>query len=424
MQKRRIRLAYGRDGREVDFPADRTVVVTPRHLPGLPDEAGEILRALRFPLAGKPLRELAGPGDRVAIAVCDVTRPMPSARVIPVLVKELSAVPPQNIVIVVATGTHRASTRSELEAMLGADILSRFRVVDHDARNLETLVSLGRTTSGIPIMLNREWVDSTVRITTGFVEPHFFAGFSGGPKLVAPGLAGLDTVMGLHSAPLIGDPLSVWGEVERNPIHAAIREIAARTGVTFSLDVTINPQREITAVFAGALDVAHPAACVQARLAAMQPVDREFEVVVTTNSGYPLDLNLYQSVKGMSAAARVVQPGGTIVCAAECSDGIPEHGSFGRLLSAADSPEAMLEMIHRPGFNCPDQWQAQILAQIQLRARVCLYSTGLTPDRIRAAQIEPVEDISALVAARLEEAGPEARVCVLPEGPQTIPYRQ
>ncbi len=419
--RRRIRLAYGRAGLEVDFPAERTVVVEPSTLPGLPDEAGALRDALRRPPAGPPLAERVRPSHRAAVAICDVTRPMPTARVLPVLLAELG-LPAEQVVILVATGTHRSSTPAELESMVGRDILSRYRIVNHDARDPSQLVSLGRTASGIPILLNREWVEADVRITTGFVEPHFFAGFSGGPKLVAPGLAGLETVMELHSARLIGDPLSTWGEIDANPIHREIREIAARCGVDFAVDVTINRERQITAVFAGDLTVSHPAACRAVRRTAMQPVEREFDVVVTTNSGYPLDLNLYQSVKGMSAAARVVRPGGHIICAAECSDGIPQHGSYGRLLASASGPEALLEMIHRPGFQCPDQWQVQIQAQIQRKARVHLYSDGLSADQIRAAHLEPVEDIAALVDERLTEAGPEARVCVLPEGPQTIPY--
>ena len=156
----------------------------------------------------------------------------------------------------------------------------------------------------------------------------------------------------------------------------------------------------------------------------MQAVKDEFEVVVTTNSGYPLDLNLYQSVKGMSAAARIVREGGTVICAAECRDGVPEHGRYGQLLASCDSPQAILRMVNRPGFSCPDQWQVQVQAMIQQKAQVYLKTSGLSPDQVRVAHLEPVEDIARLVEDRLSEAGPQARVCVLPEGPQTIPYLQ
>ena len=184
----------------------------------------------------------------------------------------------------------------------------------------------------VPVFLDREWVAADLRITTGFVEPHFFAGFSGGPKMVAPGLAGLATTLELHNARRIGDPRATWGVIEGNPVHDSVRAIAAATGVDFALDVLLDDEQRITRAFGGQILAMHAAACAQARREAMQPVDRPFDIVVTTNSGYPLDQNLYQAVKGMSAAAEVVRPGGTIICAAECRDGLPDHGSYGALL--------------------------------------------------------------------------------------------
>ena len=194
------------------------------------------------------------------------------------------------------------------------------------------------------------------------------------------------------------------------------------TGVDFSVDVTINRDRRITSVYAGELFAAHQAACQVARRTAMSPVSEPFEVVVTSNSGYPLDLNLYQSVKGMSAAAQIVRRDGTIICAAECSDGVPEHGEYKRILESRDSPGELLEMIEAPGYNHHDQWQVQIQARIQQRALVYLKSSYLSGDQVRAAHLEPVDDVEATIRQALEGYGDEARVCVLPQGPQTIPY--
>lgn len=417
-----VKLAYGRDGLEVDLPEDRTTVIEPTYVPGIPDEPGALLTALRHPVGTPPLRQLARPGQRVAVAVCDVTRPMPSARVLPVLLRELGHIPRKDIVILVATGTHRANTPQELEAMLGADVVGQYQVVNHSAFDESTLVHVGDTPDGIPIWLDRLWVESDVRITTGFVEPHFFAGFSGGPKMVAPGLAGFQTIMRLHDARMIGHPCSTWGMTEGNPIHDAIRQIARQTGVHFGVDVTINRDHRITSVYAGELFAVHRAACQFVKRTAMRPVERPFDVVVTTNSGYPLDQNLYQAVKGMSAAAQVVRPGGAIICAAECSDGVPEHGEYGRLLGAADSPRALLELISAPGHNRHDQWQVQIQAQILLQASVYLKSSYLTPAQVKAAHLEPVDDVAATARELLRRHGPDARLCVLPQGPQTIPY--
>jgi nickel-dependent lactate racemase len=270
--------------------------------------------------------------------------------------------------------------------------------------------------------LNREWLAADVRITTGFVEPHFFAGFSGGPKMVAPGLAGLETVLILHDARRIGHQNATWGVTEGNPIHDDVREIAKMVGVHFAVDVTLNRDQKITAVFAGDLFAEHREACQAAKRDAMQAVEAPFDVVLTTNSGFPLDQNLYQAVKGMSAAAKVVKPGGTIVCAAECRDGLPSHGSYGQVLASQPSPEKLLAMINSPGYSVPDQWQVQIQAQIQMKAKVFVKTSGLKPEAIRAAHFQPTDNVMETVCGALQAAGRDATLCVLPQGPQTIPY--
>ena len=418
-----VNLVYGRTGLEVEFPDDLTTVIEPTYVPGLPDQEGAIRNALRNPLGGGPtLRRLVKPGQTVAISVCDVTRPMPSSTVLPVLLRELAHVPSDQVTIMIATGTHRPNTPEELDEMLGPDIARSYRVVNHSAFETETLEYVGDSSSGIPVWLDKAWLAADVRITTGFVEPHFFAGFSGGPKMVAPGLAGFDTIMQLHNAERIAHPMATWGVIHGNPVHDDVRDIAAMTGVDFSVDVTINRNRKITSVYAGELFQAHEAACRSAKSTAMQQVERPFDVVVTTNSGYPLDLNLYQAVKGMSAAAKVVKEGGTIVCAAECSDGIPDHGQYKKLLTMRDSPEDLLDMILADGHNVHDQWQVQLQAQIQMRASVYLKSGYLSPEQVREAHLTPIDSIEDTVTDALRESGNGARVCVLPEGPQTIPY--
>ncbi len=240
--------------------------------------------------------------------------------------------------------------------------------------------------------------------------------------MVAPGLAGLETVMTLHNAERISHPKATFGVIEGNPIHDDVREIARMTGVDFALDVTLNREQKITAAFAGDLFAEHGAACAAVREAAMRPVQAPFDVVVTTNSGYPLDQNLYQAVKGMSAAAKIVKEAGTIICAAECRDGIPNHGAYGELLTRSASARALLDMIMAPGFSSPDQWQVQIQAQIQLKARVLVKAGGLSANQLRAAHFEPIEDVEAAVREALKAAGPNATLCVLPQGPQTVPY--
>jgi nickel-dependent lactate racemase len=419
----RVELAYGETGLAIDVPADRTTVVVPRQAAAVPDERAAVVAALRRPTAGPPLRDRVRPGQTVAISMCDGTRPQPRHVMIPALLDELDGiVHPDDVVVLVATGTHRGNTPAELRSMLGADVLDRVRVVNHDARDRATLRWIGRLAGDVPVWLHRAWVDADIRITTGFVEPHFFAGFSGGPKLVAPGLAGLDTVLALHDARRIGDARATWGVTVGNPVHDAVRRIAEVTGVDFAVDVLLDRRHRIVDVFAGDLAAEHAAACGAARRLAMVAVPAAFDVVVTTNAGFPLDQNLYQCVKGMSAGAAVVRRGGTLVCAAECRDGFPDHGSYREVLASQPTPEALLRTIEARRGTEPDQWQVQVQCQVQARARVLVHTGGLTAAELAAAHLAPAADVSATVRDELDRLGPAATLCVLPEGPQTIPY--
>ena len=406
----------------VNLPDDATTVIQPRPRPALPNPHASLLRALRNPVAVRPLRDTVPRGASVGISVCDITRAQPRPQMLRALLEEMPHVRTEDITVFIATGTHRGNTAEEVEAMLGPELAGELRVVMHDSRDAGSLVHLGDTSKGVPVWLNREWVESDFKITTGFVEPHFFAGFSGGPKMVAPGLAGLDTVMVLHDAKRIGHPRAVWGVMEGNPVHDDVREISRLTGVDFAVDVTLNRDQQITAVFAGDLPAEHAAACEAARRDAMQPVVAPFDVVLTTNSGYPLDQNLYQSVKGMSAAAEVVKPGGHIICVAECRDGLPDHGAYAAILAEKGSPAELLDMINSPGYSTPDQWQVQIQAQIQMKANVSVVAGCLDAKQIRAAHFEPAEDAEVAVSQALTTSGPGSTLCVLPQGPQTIPF--
>src|SRR5687767_9199357 len=270
MAAMKVRLAYGAGGLEVELPED-TTVVEPAYHAGASDEAAVLRGALRRPVSGPPLHELAQRGMKVAISMCDGTRAQPRDKMIPAVLDELD-VSDEDVVILVATGTHRGNTAEEIRAMLGDDIVERVRVVNHDARDKATLTFLGEHGDGVPVWINSEWVQADLRITTGFVEPHFFAGFSGGPKLVTPGLAGLDTVLVLHNAQRIGDPQATWGVLEGNPVHDDIRAAAAAASPHFSFDVILNREQRVIEAFAGELGPMHRTACEAARELAMVEV--------------------------------------------------------------------------------------------------------------------------------------------------------
>jgi len=345
-------------------------------------------------------------------------------RLLPVLLAELEAagVVRGDITLLNALGTHRPQTDAELRQMLGENIVNNYRCRQHDANDAGNLVSLGQTSLGHPVRINRQFLEADVRILTGFIEPHFFAGFSGGPKGVLPSIAGAESVHSNHSYKMISHPSATWGVTTGNPVWEEMREVALRANPTFLVNVTLNSARQITGVFAGDMLAAHAAGCAFVKAHAMVPVAEPFDIVITTNSGYPLDQNLYQCVKGLSAASRIVRAGGAIILVAACADGLPDHGRYAALLAEAGSPQAVLDMIARPGFNQPDQWQVQIQAKIQLHADVYVHSAGLTDTQIRSALLRPCPDIAQTIAEIESKLGRPATIGVVPEGPQTIAY--
>jgi nickel-dependent lactate racemase len=417
----KVHLAYGQGHLPVEFPDDRTTVIEPTHAPGLPDERAAVIAALENPIAAKPLREWISPGARVCITFSDITRATPNERLIPWLLAHLAHVPREQITLVNQTGTHRPNTPAELEKLLTPDVVRSYRVLNHEPENPAAHIQVGATHDGTPALINRHVVEADVRIITGFIEPHFFAGFSGGPKGIMPGTAALQTVMSNHGARHIAHPNAAFGITDGNPLWEEMRDIALRLGPSFVLNVTLNTRRQITGVFAGDLIQAHKVGCEFVRRSAMQRVSGPFDLVVTTNSGYPLDLNLYQGVKGMAAGARILKPGGTLILACECREGVPPGSPCDRLLRSAPSPEALLRQIESPGFLQAEQWQVQIQALIQRKAQVLVHS-ALSDETVRAAHLTPCHDIGRAVSERLNALGPEARVAVLPQGPLTVPY--
>lgn len=419
----KIHLAYGKTGLAIDLCDEWDVtLIEPTFVPGLPSPSEALVYALRSPVGSAGLREIVKETDRVAIIFSDITRPAPSDLLIPAVLGELEDVPPGNITLFNALGTHRPNTDTELRSMLGDELVERYRIVQNNAFDRQTQTYLGKSSRGHEIWLNEEMMACEVKILTGFIEPHFFAGFSGGGKAIMPGMAGLTTILGNHDAGMISNPRATWGITEGNPIWEEVHEVASQAGKLFLLNVTLNRKKEITGVFSGDLMAAHAAGCDFVRSTAMVPAAKPFDIAITTNSGFPLDLNLYQAVKGMSAAAQVIREGGSILIAADCWDGIPEHGLYGQLLKEAESPQALLDTILAPGFLKQDQWQAQIQAQIQKKADIYIYSDHLRDDQISGALLKPCRSIERTVQTLIDRYGPDSRICVLPEGPQTVPY--
>lgn len=412
----RVDLPYGRGILPVEVPDD-AVVVAPADPPGLPDQQAAVVEALAAPWEGPPLADLVGPRDRVAVVFPDITRPMPNRTVLPPVLEQLAqaGAGPDRVDLLCATGTHRPATPAELAELVGEDLVARYRIHQHRADHGRH-ATVGRV-DGVPVRLDARYVAADVRLCTGFVEPHFFAGFSGGPKGVCPGLAHVSTILEAHSPARIAHPGATWLRLDGNPVHDFVREAVACCPPTLSLDVALNARRQLTAAFAGPLHGAHRAACARVEETAVARVGGRFDVVVATNAGHPLDRDLYQAVKGMAAAERVVADGGTVVMAAACGDGLPSGGSFARLLAAAAGPE---ELAAAGGAGERDRWQAQVLGRVLRRAEVWLRTDGLSDDEVRGAHLRPVGDVTAAVAEALDAAGPGARCCVLPQGPLAV----
>lgn len=411
-----VRLAYGRDGLDLEVP-DHAEVVVPEEPTPLVDEAAAVVEALRAPMAGPALEALVGPGERVVVVFPDITRPMPNTTVLPPLLAELAraGAGPGQVELLCATGTHRPANPEEMGVLVGPDIVARYRIHQHRSDDADH-VSVGEV-DGVPVLLDRRYVEADRRILTGFVEPHFFAGWSGGPKGACPGLAATATILEAHSPARIADPRSTWLTMSGNPVHEFVTAATSLCPPDLSVDVTIDTRRRLTGVFAGPLPDGHRSACAYAAGHVTRTVPHRFDVVVSTNGGHPLDRNLYQSVKGLAAAERVVADGGIILMASACHDGVPGDGAFARILGQSSGID---DLVRPVGPGAVDVWQAQVLGRVLRRAEVRLYAEGLSHDEIRAARMAPVDDIQTALDEALAERGPTARLCVLTQGPLTV----
>lgn len=418
----KVELPFGRETLSVEMPEHARVLQPPPVEP-IADERKAVLQALRRPLAGPPLRDRLRAGQSVAIVISDITRPVPNQTLLGPLLEELTraGIEDDRVIIVNGTGLHRLNTTEELETMLGAAIARRYRVVQHVARDPSTLVEVGRM-EGVPVALCRAYVEADVRIVTGFVEPHLFAGYSGGAKGVMPGVAGAEIVMLNHGAANLSHPRARWCTTAGNPVFEQMQAVTRLCPPHFLLNVTLDSRRRLTGVFAGDLEPVHAAAIEQAARQYQVRIEQPYDIVVVTNMGYPADTTLYQSVKGMSVAAEAVREGGAIVLVAGCEEGIGSD-DYASLLSEGESPAALLDWICRGQQPRHDQWQIQCQAMVQARAEVYVHSL-LTPEQTRLAHLRYCDDVASLVERLIDEArarGREGSLLVMPHGQLTVP---
>jgi len=413
--------SFGKYGLEVEVPDGLNYrVLRSRTAPALADVAGALNSALDNPIGCRPLAAMAAGKKTAAISVCDITRPAPNRITLPPLLKRLhnAGIPVEGITILIATGLHRGATEDELNTILGHEIATRYRVVSHDARELKQHRGLGTTGRGTPVYIDERFMTSELHVTLGFIEQHLMLGFSGGRKLVAPGLAAQETIKVLHSPRFMREPLATEGSIAGNPLHEELLEIARMAQQHFILDVTLTQEREISGVFAGDPVKAHAAGVAFLEATSLERLPEPADVVITSAAGYPLDLTLYQTIKGITAAAHLVKTGGRILVVAECAEGVgsPE---FARRLEGLGDFESFLEEIQTSEVEV-DQWQLEKLALTGVKHELYFYAPGVTKRQLGCAGERAYEKPNEAIAAVLSGLPPDARVVLVPEGPYTF----
>ena len=417
----RVDVAFGRKGLRLDLPAGFAYrVLEARSAQTLPDAAGALEAALDEPIGTAPLARLAQGRRSAAISVCDITRPAPNAFVLPKVLERLEAagIPREAITILIATGLHRPDTEDEIREIVGPEVAARYRVVNHEARKKDSHRYLGETRSGTPVFIDERFVAADLHITLGFIEPHLMLGYSGGRKLVAPGLAGEETIKVLHSPRFMRDPRTHEGSIEGNPLHEELLEIARMAGHDFIVDVALARDRRIAGVFAGDPEQAHRRGVEFVSRVMLEELDAPADAVITTSAGYPLDLTYYQSIKGITAAQHVVKDGGRILLLAECAEG-PGAPEFRRMLKESPSPEEFLDRIKEAPVVV-DQWQLEKLALVARKAKLLYYVPGLPEEYYPGLWGEAYRSVEEALGAFFEDLEAGATVAVIPEGPYVL----
>ena len=418
----KVTLEYGRTGLTVDLPENNILKVL-RYQPAAPLENPQeaVRRALEQPVGTPPLREIARGRRSACIAICDITRPVPNAlllgEVLPIL--EEAGIPREHILILIATGLHRPNEGEELLEILGSWVPSRYRIENHHGQLLEEHAYLGESPRGVPIWIDRRWVEADLKMAIGLIEPHFMAGYSGGRKLVCPGLAALPTVRAWHSPRFLEHPLARSGMLVGNPVHEENTWIARRAGCDFTVNVVLDEKRRFVHVVAGEMVAAFEAGTSFVDAVVRDYVPEPADIVITTGAGYPLDATFYQSIKGMVAAEPVVKPGGTVILAAEISEGIgsPE---FVQIFRENRSLEEFLHRIMETDYFRMDQWQLEEMAKVKRKARIVVVTGGLTREELKDLFVEWAPSVEAAVAEALSHYGSQASITVLPKGPYLI----
>jgi lactate racemase len=419
----RVRLDYGKSGLEVDLP-DRNVVRTLNYQSAQPlSDPESALGAVLEQPSGTPSLAVLAEGRRDAcILVCDITRPVPNQMILTPMLETLerAGIARDQILILVATGLHRPNSGDELVEMVGRRIVERYRIENHFGERQDEHTWLGESPRGVPIWIDSRYVRADLKIATGLIEPHLMAGFSGGRKLICPGIAGIDTIRAWHSPAFLEHPRSDSGMLDGNPVHEENTWIGRRAGCDFIVNVVIDAQRRPLKFVAGDMEQAFLEGCRFVRPLVTARVPEPVDIVVTTSAGYPLDTTFYQSVKGMTAALPIVRQGGTVILAASMSEGIGSQ-PFQSLFQQHESPAAFIErLLGDPEYFVMDQWQLEKMAAVSRRAKIKVVSDGLPSETLNRLFVQACPSVEAAIAECMQEYGPDATIAVIPKGPYVV----
>jgi nickel-dependent lactate racemase len=418
----RVRLEYGRSGLQVDLPDDRPVrQLAYKSAAALPHPLAELEAVLDRPCGTPPLADIARGRATACVVICDVTRPVPNQLMLPPILSRIEAagVPRERITILIATGLHRTNEGDELVELVGADVARDYRVENHHGKRLAEHTYLGDSPRGVPIWIDSRYVQADLKITTGLIEPHLMAGFSGGRKLICPGIAALETVKVWHGPQFLEHPRADCGILDGNPVHEENTWIGRRVGCDFIVNVVIDDRRRPLRFVAGDMEQAFEQGVSFVRGVVTDTVSEPVDVVVTSSAGYPLDTTFYQAVKGLTGALPIVKQGGTIILAASLSEGIgsPE---FCSLFDENPSLDVFVQRILGRDYFVLDQWQLEELAKVRRKAKVKVVSDGLPAETLSRLFVEPAASVEAAVADSLAEYGPGATLAVIPKGPYVL----
>ena len=418
----RIKMDYGKTGIMVDLPSDKVIgPLEIKNATPLADQSQAIADALAKPIGSKPLAEIAKGKKTACILICDITRPVPNKVILPQILKTIedAGVPRNGITILIATGLHRPNEGEELVELVGEDIAKNYRVENHHGKESSEHDYLGITPKGVPVYIDSRYIKAELKITTGLIEPHLMAGYSGGRKVICPGIAGIETVKVWHGPKFLEHPNADCGIVEGNPVHEENTYIALMSGCDFIVNVCVDGNRQITWAGAGDMIKAWEAGVSFVRQVVRVAIKEPVDIVLTSCAGYPLDITWYQAVKGLIGALPILKKGGTIILVASLTEGLgsPE---FQQVLSENPDLQAFKKRILETDYFVMDQWQLEEFAKVIEKCKVKVFSKGLAHSVLSKCHVTPIESVEQAVADSLAEYGPSARIAVIPKGPYVL----